>query len=106
MKDQIYERSHQPLYLQVAVILRRNIESGIWPELTQVPSLETLTTTLQVSRTTLRQAFGILEAEGLIERSRGSGTFVRRRPVVTRMLLPSTWQEMVDLSKSLGTTTL
>lgn len=105
-KDQIYERSLQPLYLQVAVILRRNIESGVWPEGSKVPALEELTRTLNVSRTTLRQAFGLLAQEGLIHRSRGSGTFVQPRRPVARLSLPTTWDETVSLSRSLGTTTL
>ena len=106
MKGLIYERSQQPLYLQVAVILRRNIESGLWPEESRIPSLDELTETLNVSRTTLRQAFGILESEGMIRRSRGSGPFVQARNEVKRLLLPTTWQETVALSQSLGTTTL
>lgn len=106
MKGLIYERSQQPLYLQVAVILRRNIESGIWPAGRKVPSLDQLTKSLNVSRTTLRQAFGILESEGLIHRSRGAGTFVQELGEETRLLLPTTWQETIALSLSLGTTTL
>lgn len=106
MRDAIYERSQQPLYLQVASILRRNIERGLWRDGEQIPALEQLTKSLNVSRTTLRQAFGILEAEGLIQRSRGSGTFVRARNEEQRLLLPTTWSETVRLSRSLGTTTL
>jgi len=104
--ENIYGRSPQPLYLQVAVIMRRYIESGVWPEFSKIPPLEELADTLQVSRTTLRQAFAILESEGLIERSRGSGTFVRRKPSVTRIALPTTWNDVVTLSRSLGTTTI
>jgi len=32
--------------------------------------------TYGISRATIRQAFGLLEQDGLIRRSRGSGTFV------------------------------
>ncbi len=106
MNNPLYKRSPQPLYLQVAGILRRNIESGRWAQGSQVPPLDELTKTLEVSRTTLRQAFGLLSDEGLISRARGTGTFVRKRPAIAKLPLPTTWQQTVELSKSLGTTTL
>lgn len=103
----LYARSPQPLYLQVAAIVRRNIERGVWPRGHQVPALETLVETLGVSRATVRQAFGLLEREGLIHRSRGSGTYVNEDiPETLKLTLPKTWSETVTLSKELGTTTL
>lgn len=103
----LYARSPQPLYLQVAAIVRRNIERGIWPRGHQVPALESLVDTLGVSRATVRQAFGLLEREGLIHRSRGSGTYVNEDiPETHKLTLPKTWADTVALSKELGTTTL
>jgi GntR family transcriptional regulator len=103
----LYARSPQPLYLQVAAIVRRNIERGIWPRGHQVPALESLVDTLGVSRATVRQAFGLLEREGLIHRSRGSGTYVNEEiPETHKLTLPKTWADTVALSKELGTTTL
>jgi GntR family transcriptional regulator len=93
--------------LQVAAIVRRNIERGIWPRGHQVPALESLVDTLGVSRATVRQAFGLLEREGLIHRSRGSGTYVNEEiPETHKLTLPKTWADTVALSKELGTTTL
>ena len=103
----LYARSPQPLYLQVAAIVRRNIERGVWPRGHQVPALDTLVDTLGVSRATVRQAFGLLEREGLIHRSRGSGTYVNENiPETHKLTLPKTWADTVALSKELGTTTL
>lgn len=34
--------SKQPLYLQLATIFRRRIESGLWPRGEQTPTLEML----------------------------------------------------------------
>jgi GntR family transcriptional regulator len=103
----LYARSPQPLYLQVATIVRRNIERGVWPRGHQVPALESLVDTLGVSRATVRQAFGLLEREGLIHRSRGSGTYVNEEiPETHKLTLPKTWADTVALSKELGTTTL
>ena len=105
--DPIYARSPQPLYLQVASIFRRNIERGVWPSGKQLPALEVLVEQLGVSRATVRQSFGLLEREGLIRRSRGTGTFVNENlPRKVRLALPRTWAETVALSNALGTTTL
>ncbi|MCX7222802.1 MAG: GntR family transcriptional regulator [Burkholderiales bacterium] len=105
--DLLYARSPQPLYLQVAAIVRRNIERGVWPRGQQVPALENLVEDLGVSRATIRQAFGLLEREGLIHRSRGSGTYVNENiPQPVKLALPTSWEETVALSAALGTTTL
>lgn len=103
--EQIYARSPQPLYLQVAAIFRRNIQLGLWSRGAQVPALDTLVETLGVSRATVRQAFGLLEREGLIHRSRGSGTYVNENlPQMLTLTLPKTWAESVALSRILGNT--
>ena len=103
----LYARSPQPLYLQVSTIFRRNIQRGVWPCGEQVPPLESLVDTLGVSRATVRQAFGLLEREGLIHRSRGSGTYVNDElPETLKLTLPKTWADTVALSTALGTTTL
>ena len=103
--DQLFARSPQPLYLQVAAIFRRNIQLGLWPRGEQVPALDTLVQTLGVSRATVRQAFGLLERESLIHRSRGSGTYVNRDlPKMLTLTLPKTWAESVAVSRILGET--
>jgi len=100
----VLARSRQPLYLQLAAEFRRSITTGVWPAGHQVPPLETLMQTYKVSRMTLRNALGILEAEHLIRRGRGKGTFVEPRTrAVTELELPTTWNEAVELSDVLGT---
>jgi len=107
LSGQVYARSPLPLYLQVAAIFRRNIQRDLWPKGSQVPALDSLVETLGVSRATVRQAFGLLEREGLIHRSRGSGTYVNDElPETIRLTLPKTWAETIALSNVLGTVTL
>src|SRR5690606_8957478 len=97
-------RSRQPLYLQLAAEFRRCLESGVWPAGEQIPTLEALMQTYQVSRMTLRNALGVLESEGLISRGRGKGTFATQPSNRTHSLsLPTTWEETVALSDVLGT---
>ncbi|NYT83589.1 GntR family transcriptional regulator [Alcaligenaceae bacterium] len=97
-------RSRQPLYLQLATEFRRCLDSGVWPVGHQIPPLLELMKTYQVSRMTLRNALSVLEADGLISRRRGKGTFVERRSNAAYSLsLPTSWQEAVALSDVLGT---
>lgn len=103
----VLSRSRQPLYLQLAAEFRRNIEQGVWAKGTQIPSVDELAQDYQVARMTLRNAIGVLEAEGLIRRGRGLGTFVEEVALnVAELRLPTTWDETVALSDVLGTQAL
>ena len=73
-------RSAISRYLQLATLFRRRIESGQWPVGDQIPTIDELAVDCGVARATIRHALGTLEAEGLVERFRAKGTFVRRRP--------------------------
>ena len=73
-------RSAVSRYIQLATLFRRRIESGQWPVGDQIPTVDDLSEECGVARATIRQAVGLLEAEGLIERFRAKGTFVKRRP--------------------------
>src|SRR5690554_1819402 len=90
--NMVMSRSHLPLYLQLAAEFRRHIESGEWAATKQLPTLEALMESYNVSRMTLRQALGVLESEGLIWRARGKGTFVEpRRPRPPALAIPTSW---------------
>ncbi len=71
-----FKDRHTPLYTQVAILLRQRIKKGVWKRGEQLPVIETLMSEFAVARTTVRQALTLLEDEGLIQRSRGRGTFV------------------------------
>jgi GntR family transcriptional regulator len=73
-------RSAVSRYIQLATLFRRRIESGQWPLGDQIPTIDALAVDCGVARATIRHALGMLEAEGLVERFRAKGTFVRRRP--------------------------
>ncbi|MBL9214516.1 MAG: GntR family transcriptional regulator [Opitutaceae bacterium] len=55
---------------QVVEILRRELRRGRWPA--QLPGETTLADLLQVSRSTLRAALGVLRREGLLQVAQGS----------------------------------
>ncbi len=68
----------EPLYSLVASRAEELIASGAWREGDRLPPERQLCRDFDVSRSTLRQALGELEARGLISRHRGRGTFVTR----------------------------
>ena len=68
--------SATPVYLQVVRGLEALIEGRAWPEGSALPGERDLAGQLGVSRVTVRQALGLLEARGLITRRQGSGTYV------------------------------
>ncbi len=71
-----FSEKHGTLYTQVANIFRQRIRSGQWASGDQLPTLDELEREFHVARVTLRQALNLLEAEGMIWRRRGRGTFV------------------------------
>ncbi|GAB3457488.1 hypothetical protein GCM10027570_40060 [Streptomonospora sediminis] len=67
----------EPLYSQLAGIVRRRIKDGTYRPNQRVPSESQLCEEFNVSRRTVRAAYAILLEEGLIVTSPGRGTFVR-----------------------------
>ncbi|MEG1166090.1 MAG: GntR family transcriptional regulator, partial [Oscillospiraceae bacterium] len=65
-----------PLYSQLVSIVKRNITAGTLSPGGLLPSEAELCKTFNVSRSTVRQAIGSLESEGLVVRKQGRGTFV------------------------------
>jgi GntR family transcriptional regulator len=66
----------QPLYLQLRDALASRIARGEWKASTAIPSEGDLARELGVSKGTTRKALDLLEAEGLLIRRQGRGTFV------------------------------
>jgi GntR family transcriptional regulator len=65
-----------PLYIQIADGLVGQIETGELSPGDQLPSERELSENLGVNRMTLRRALRVLEAQGLVERKHGVGTFI------------------------------
>ena len=76
---QIDETSPEHPYLQLAGLLRADIQSG--KITSQLPSITQLTEETRLAVGTVRRAINILVKEGLVETVPGRGTFViERRP--------------------------
>lgn len=68
-----------PLYRQMADHLRRMVVSGTLEPGYRLPGSRELALAHGVSRTTAKQAYDLLEAEGYVEEKGRSGTYVRGR---------------------------
>jgi GntR family transcriptional regulator len=69
-----------PLYHQIYVLLRQMLTEGEWPADAKLPSEPALAARYGVSRVTVRSTLARLEAEGLVRRVRGVGTFTAGPP--------------------------
>lgn len=93
----VFQKSRMPLYLQVAKLMRHQIESQAWGFGEQIPTLDELERKYHVSRITLRAALGQLEEMGIVRRTRGLGTFVAKDLSQERWFkLPTTLDELVE----------
>ncbi|MGG6294812.1 PLP-dependent aminotransferase family protein [Leptolyngbya sp. AN02str] len=83
MKIPLDRRSPQPVYQQIRSRIRRLIESGALQPGDRLPSIRTLAENAQVNKLTVIEAYGVLEAEGLIYARAGAGYFVCQPRVET-----------------------
>ncbi|MER8957307.1 GntR family transcriptional regulator, partial [Mesorhizobium sp. M0833] len=68
-----------PLHIQLADIIRSQIESGVFNPGDQLPTEMELMKQHELSSSTVRQAVLALVGEGLLYRRAGKGTFVAKR---------------------------
>ena len=87
--------SFKPLYFQLKEILHDKIESGELKEGDMIPSENELQHIYGVSRATVRKAIELLVYEGLMDKKKGRGTFVKRRKIEEQLpVLKSFTEEM------------
>ena len=76
---ELLKKSAVSRYLQLASLFRQRIDSGEWAVGARIPTVTELAAQCGVASMTIRQALDQLENEGLIERFRAKGTFVKAR---------------------------
>lgn len=79
MEHMLQFDASQALYLQLADKLRYEIEHGIYPSGSKLPTENELSETYSVSRVTVRKALALLDEEKYIEKKVGRGTYVREQ---------------------------
>ncbi|MEU2471987.1 GntR family transcriptional regulator [Streptomyces sp. NPDC012842] len=73
--------SKQPKYRQVADALRREIDNGMYPPGSRLPSESELSARFDASRNTVRSGLGLLVSQGLVSSSQGLGYEVTKHEV-------------------------
>jgi GntR family transcriptional regulator len=81
-------RSHTPVYVQLADLLRQRIESGELAPGAALPSEARLTQEYGIGREAVRMSISLLRSEGLVVTVRGHGSYVRNAPQRRRVELP------------------
>jgi GntR family transcriptional regulator len=95
-----YDRSRIPLYIQVASVMRRRIETKQWRLGQKISTLVELEREFQVARVTVRQAIDILREEGLLRSQQGRGTFVAENPAARHWFkLATSWDVLIESIK-------
>ncbi|MBT9583244.1 PLP-dependent aminotransferase family protein [bacterium] len=85
-------------YEQVATHVRHLIESGTYSSQEKLPSVRNLSTQLQVSITTVLEAYRMLEDQGLVEARPQSGYYVNdRTPLPPRLAGQTLVEDPVDV---------
>jgi len=76
MRIPLDHQSDIPLYQQIESHIRKSILTGTLPPETRLPASRQLARDLGVNRTTVENAYSVLEADGLVFSRMGSGTYV------------------------------
>jgi GntR family transcriptional regulator len=85
-----------PIYVQLIMHFRQQIETGKWPVGQAIPVIEDLAAEFDVARATVRHALGFLQRDGIIASRRGRGTYVVKKPRTDLwQALPDSWEDLV-----------
>lgn len=76
MEENMNYDSIVPLYVQIAALLKNDIENGVFKQAGRIPTEVELAEQYQVSRITVRKAVEDLVSQGLVEKKQGKGTFI------------------------------
>jgi len=85
MTQRLDSRADRPLALQLADLLRAEIQEGHRRPGSQLPTESEFQRAYGVSRTTVRTALATLASEGLVLTRKGFGSYVRSRPPLRRV---------------------
>ncbi len=88
--------SHVPLYIQLADLIRKQIEQGIIKPGDKLPSESEMIKSYQLGRLTVRESLSILANEGLIDKKHGKGTFCKSAEVSKKRLKVDVLLNMTD----------
>jgi len=73
---QLDHGNEKPIFIQLAGVVEDNILKGIYPEDTQIPSINEVAVALKINPSTANHGMNLLVDEGIIYKKRGVGMFV------------------------------
>lgn len=85
-----------PIFKQIIDQMKKKINDGTWPEGYKLPSEETFSKELNISRGTVRKAIKELVKSGYLEQVHGKGTFVLKKFLTSNLA-----QEFISTAESL-----
>jgi len=101
------DKSKIARYLQLATLFRSRITSGQWAVNERIPNVDELAEEFKVARGTIREALDVIAAEGLVERFRAKGSFVRRSPAADIVHhLETDWDSLIRAHEGAKVTVL
>jgi DNA-binding transcriptional MocR family regulator len=89
MRIPLDRQSPKPVYLQIRDRLRHLIQSGAMQPGERLPSIRMLAENAQVNKLTVIEAYGVLEADGLVSARQGAGYFVNSSSISAPTLEPT-----------------
>ncbi|BCL13856.1 GntR family transcriptional regulator [Micromonospora sagamiensis] len=96
----INPRSHTPVYVQLAELVRARIESGDLPVGSPLPSEARLGQEYGIGRDAVRMAIALLRSEGVVSTSKGHGSWVREQHERAKVELTSGSSAIVRMPSS------
>ena len=76
MRISVNPKSATPLYIQIKQLVRMAVATGALQPGDRVPTVRELATQLRINFNTVARSYREMQAEGLLDSIRGSGTFV------------------------------
>lgn len=84
--SKLSSNSAQPLYLQLMMTIKNQIDEGTLKPGSKLMNESELEETYGVSRITVRRALKELTDEGVLERKRGKGTFIKKNKITRELI--------------------
>jgi GntR family transcriptional regulator len=84
--DGLDKDSSDPLYIQLAELIRRNVKIFVLKPGERLPNEDQIAERYKISRVTVRKALSLLEDENVVIRRQGKGTFVPQTPPIIEEL--------------------
>jgi DNA-binding GntR family transcriptional regulator len=79
LRSMIDRTAPEPLWQQLAGVIRRRIDDGTYPPRTAIPSITKLAAEFGLSDVTVKKALSNLKDQGVLTGTPGRGTFVARQ---------------------------